>query len=295
VVVDLADGRVLADHPVAPVLSVAFLPGLVATAVVDESRRVVVTAIDPLTGAELWRYREDRAFPVAAGDLPVITAAGCMVVLSGTSGPPVLLSASGARVDPGPVESGWNITWQGWFTTEHSDPERGKVQRVFRPGEPPVEVAGRLLDRRVDDGSAPGLEVSAREKTFGWDSRTAERRWQADISADPEGRDSVLVIDGTVFLVGPTDVVALDAETGATVWTAPRLAGSYAGDLFTDGPHLLLVEAPEDASSTGYVTILDRRDGGFVHRLALPDGAGTVVPVGRHLITVDGNEIVGLG
>jgi outer membrane protein assembly factor BamB len=189
----------------------------------------------------------------------------------------------------------WGTTRDGWFVTERSDPG-GRIQRVVRPGEPPVEVVGRLLDRRVDDGSVPGLEVSTGGLTFGWDARTGERLWQSEVSAPPEQEDVVLIIDGTVYLCSDDAVVALDARTGQTRWTAARQVGSYGGELLTDGAHIILVEAPTDGIGTGYLTILDRRDGTFVHRLALPDDARSPVAAGRHLVgTGPLGTVVGIG
>ena len=154
VVLDLADGHVLADHPAPSVSSFAVLPGLTATAVVED-RHIVVVAADPLTGRELWRYRHAEA----SEQEPAISAGGGVIVVFGTPGGPVVLSASGDRVPTEPGTTGWGTTQEGWFVTERSDPA-GQLRRVVRPGEPPVEVVGRLLDRRVDDGSVPGLEVS---------------------------------------------------------------------------------------------------------------------------------------
>jgi outer membrane protein assembly factor BamB len=217
-----------------------------------------------------------------------------MVVLSGFTDGPVLLSASGERVETGPDVHSWGDTPQGWLITERSGPD-GQLQRVYRPGAPPLEVLGRLLERRVDDGSVPGLEVSTGPRTYGWDARTGDQLWEADVVATPGWDDSVLVLDGTVYLSATGKVVALDARTGETRWTAPRLEGAYWGDLLTDGPHLLLVEVPQDAVGAGYVTVLDRRTGAFVRRMEVPDGFSAVVAVGRSLLGTDGERVAGLG
>ncbi|WP_456787821.1 outer membrane protein assembly factor BamB family protein [Cellulomonas sp. P5_C5] len=278
VVLDLADGHVLADRPAPYVSSFAVLPGLTATAVVED-RHIVVVAADPLTGKELWRYRHAEA----SDQEPAISAGGGVIVAFGTPGGPVVLSASGDLVPAEPGTTGWGTTQEGWFVTERSDPA-GQLRRVVRPGEPPVEVVGRLLDRRVDDGSVPGLEVSTGGLTFGWDARTGKRLWEADVSVSPEDDGAVLIIDGTAFLCSDDAVVALDARTGETRWTAPRQQGDYVGELLTDGAHVLLVEAPQDGASTAFVTVLDRRDGELVRRLALPAGVTSVSAAGRHLV-----------
>ncbi|KQY23029.1 hypothetical protein ASD16_10570 [Cellulomonas sp. Root485] len=290
VVLDLADGHVLADRPGPPVASLAVLPGLAATAVVED-RHVVVVSADPLTGRELWRYRH----PEPSEQEPWIGAGGGVVVVFGTPGGPIVLSASGDRVPTEPGTTGWGTTEEGWFVTERSDPG-GRIQRVVRPGEPPVEVTGRLLDRTVDDGSVPGLEVSVGGITSGWDAGTGEQLWEADISVPPYQDEDVLIIDGMVFLTSDDAVVALDARTGETRWTAARQQGSYVGQLLTDGAHVILVEAPQDGFGTAYLTVLDRRDGAFVRRLALPDTVTYPVSAGRHLVGAGPlGTVVGLG
>ncbi|GEK22412.1 outer membrane protein assembly factor BamB family protein [Cellulomonas xylanilytica] len=297
VVLDVTDGSVLADHPGPLATSVAVLPGLAATATLDDDQHLVVVANDPLTGEELWRYRgTDPAGGPMEANVTWTSGVGGMVVLSGLPGGPVMLSASGERVETGPDVRSWGTTSQGWFLTERPDPDGGApVQRVYRPGAAPLEVLGRLLERRVDDGSVPGLEVSTGARTYGWDGRTGDQLWDADVVATPGWHDSVLVLDGTVYLSATGAVVALDARTGETRWTAPRLEGAYWGDLLTDGPHLLLVEMPQDAVGTGFVTALDRRTGTFVRRMKVPAGFPAVVAVGRSLVATNGERVVSLG
>ena len=60
VVLDLADGRVLADNPAPAVTMLAVLPGLAATAVVD-AQHLVVVATDPLTGERALAVPGPRA------------------------------------------------------------------------------------------------------------------------------------------------------------------------------------------------------------------------------------------
>jgi len=56
------------------------------------------------------------------------------------------------------------------------------------------------------------------------------------------------------------------------------------------------VEAPLDGLSTAYLTVLDRRDGAFVHRLAFPATVSHPVPAGRYLVGVGLRDtLVGLG
>ena len=66
--------------------------------------------------------------------------------------------------------------------------------------------------------------------------------------------------------------------------------------LLTDGAHIILVEAPQDGYGTAYLTVLDRRDGAFVRRLALPDSVTYPVSAGRHLVGAGPlGTVVGLG
>lgn len=296
-VLDLADGQALADRAIAPVGSMAVLPGLVATGTVDAANHLLVLATDPLTGAELWRYRGAGPLLGATPPPPDVAGLGGLVfVATSTADSPMLLSATGERIPVDAATNGWAGTEQGWLTLQRLEAGRNDpVTTVYRPGEPPVEVDGTLLDRSVDDGSVPGLEVSTGQALYGWDTRTGARRWEADVDVAPVFRPSVLVIEGVVYVAGFDDIVALDARTGDVRWTFPRQVGSYRGELLTDGAHILLVDAPSDGVGTGYVTIVDRRDGTFVHRLALPAGVRDVFSAGRRLVDAGSQEIAGLG
>lgn len=286
VVLDLADGRVLADRPAPPVTTIAVLPGLVATAVVDDQHRVVV-ATDPLTGDELWRYREPDPVREQTVRTTSVSARGGMVALLEDPDHPVVLSPTGDRVAVERDAHAWGATTKDWWVTEHANGPHGRFQRVVRPGEPPVEVVGWLLDRTVDDGSAPGLEVAAGDSASGWDRTTGERLWRADVTVVPAPGAGVLIIDGVVYLSAQDAVVALDAGTGETLWTAARQQGSYDGELLTDGAHVILVEAPTDGNGPTFLTVLARRDGAFVHRLRLPDTVAFPASAGRHLVGRD--------
>jgi len=166
---------------------------------------------------------------------------------------------------------------------------------VLRPGQDPIEVTGDLLTRTVDDGSIPGLELSAGTKTYAWDAASSTRLWSADVVPDRNWGDQVLVLDGKVYLSTAEGVVALDGEDGSVLWTTPRSPATMSGELLTDGPHLLLVQSPVDPAGTGDVLVLDRRDGTALRRVPLPDGTWYAFSAGGRLISDDGDGIVGLG
>ncbi|MBO3100889.1 outer membrane protein assembly factor BamB family protein [Cellulomonas fengjieae] len=297
VVLDLADGRVLADHPIIPTVSIAVLPGLVAAATIGDDRHLVVVATDPLTGEELWRYRHaDPVRGVVDPGSTFITGIGDLAVVLNLTGGAVLVSASGERVEEDTETDSWGMTSQGRFYLDRPDPDGvGRLQRVFLPGRPPLEVRGQLLERAVDDGSVPGLEVSIGDKAYGWDGRTGERLWAADVGASSGWRETVLILEGTVYLSAGERVVALDARTGASRWTAPGVADGSSAELLTDGAHILLVESADAEDGAATVTVLDRRDGTLVRRLATPDGVYLALAAGRYLVGAGEQGMVGLG
>lgn len=297
VVVDLTDGSVLADRPVPPTSSVAVLPDLLATAVVDDRRHLVVVATDPVTGDELWRFRDvDPVRGRVDDQTATITSAGDLIVLFNRPSGPLVLTADGTILEPAESTDSWGTTREGWLTWSRRNPDGpDPLTHVLRPGQSAIDVTGDLLNRTVDDGSVPGLELSTGGKTYAWDAATGARRWTADVIAERNWGDQVLVLEGRVYLPTADGVVALDGEDGSILWTTPHSPATMPGELLTDGPHLLLVQSPVDPGGTGDVLVLDRRDGTALRRAPLPAGTWYAFEAGGRLISDDGDGIVGLG
>ncbi|MET0789142.1 MAG: PQQ-binding-like beta-propeller repeat protein [Cellulomonas sp.] len=297
VVVDLTDGSVLADRTIAPASSLAVLPDLVATAVVDDRRHLVVVATDPMTGDELWRYRDvDPVRGRVDDQTATISSAGDLIVLFNRPSGPLVLDADGKILEPDESTDSWGTTREGWLTWSRRNPDGpDPLTRVMRPGQLPLDITGDLLTRTVDDGSIPGLELSTGGKTYAWDAGTGTLRWSADVIAERNWGDQVLVLGGRVYLPTADGVVALDGEDGSVLWTTPHSPATMPGELLTDGPHLLLVQSPVDPAGTGDVLVLDRRDGTALRRAPLPEGTWYAFEAGGRLISDDGDGIVGLG
>ena len=69
VVVDAADGQVVADRSVPPAIAFAVLPGLVVVGSPGPDGHAEVTALDPLTGDVRWRHTSARPGRDPAGDV----------------------------------------------------------------------------------------------------------------------------------------------------------------------------------------------------------------------------------
>ncbi|WP_456846603.1 outer membrane protein assembly factor BamB family protein [Cellulomonas sp. P5_C6] len=297
VVLDLADGSVLADHPVAPAGSLAVLPGLVATAVVDDQEHLVVVATDPMTGDELWRYRDPDPVRGAADDSAAdIAGAGGVVVLFNRPGGPLVLTPTGLPLDADGEGGSWQPTLDGGLAWALPDPAGGdQKESVLRGGEHPLDVTGDLLDSVVDDGSIPGLALSSGRKTYAWDARTGRKLWEADVAAAQNAGGQTLVLQGRVYLTTADAVVALDGRDGSLVWSTPRSPSTTGGGLLTDGLHVLLVQSPLDSSGTGDLLVMDRRNGTALRRVPLPVGVAYAWVAGHRLITDDGTAVRGIG
>jgi outer membrane protein assembly factor BamB len=296
VVLDLADGRVLADHPVAPVDTLAVLPDLVATAEVDDQQRLVVVARDPMTDDELWRFRDDEPWQDRGDGPAALGEAGDLIVVYNRPSGPLVLTAEGERLEPDDTSDTWATTRDGWLTWSRPNPDGGdELVHVLRPGEPPLEVTGDLLRRTVDDGSVPGLEVTTGITTRGWDGRTGKQLWQADVVVARNAGDQVMVLQGRVYLPTVDAVVALDGRDGTVVWSTPRSPSTTGGELLTDGRHLLLVQSPLDPSGTGDLLVMDRRNGTALRRTPLPAGITSAFVAGHRLISGQGTQVVGIG
>ncbi|WP_315094935.1 PQQ-binding-like beta-propeller repeat protein [uncultured Cellulomonas sp.] len=285
VVLDTADGSVLARWPLERGTELTTLPGDVAVVgLAVRFTSLVVTAYDALTGHELWTYEEPWADGI--GDLDLFRA-GDLVGMAGPTGELTLLSPDGVVVRDG--ISGW-----GW----ESDPRDGalilrgqppestwRTTLVARDGDPDADVTfdGDLLRPVVDDGSAPGLLLTGDVAVHAWDAGTGAARWTTDVWSTT----TALVLRGRVFVTTARELVALDGRSGRVLWRSAGAPGLTPSTLLTDGEHVLVALERTNADAVPAVVAYDPASGTEVLRAPYPDGVIEVGALGRTLIGRD--------
>lgn len=295
IVIDPADGELLAEHTVPPDTAWTTSDGLLVVATADAGgappagattggRDVTwtVTATSLADGALAWRStlptvrRVDRLVP-RSDELVLVPALDARDgrVLVSHSGHAWLLGANGALLDDvGTGVDGWaELGPDGTLVWSPGDQPADIPGVLVTAGGSRVRVHEVLLPPAVDDGSVPGVLV-LRDAVTGAlvvrDTRTGDELWR---TRDAIGAPVLLggrLLSGTV-----AGAAAWDARTGAELWA--RRVGR--GPLFvgTDGRDLVVL---------GY----DRH----VRGLGLDDGrtvwdAGVVQPLddGRVVERVD--------
>lgn len=291
VVVDLATGTVRSSVDVPRATSAAVLDGSVALGRLDDEGHAEVVAVETGTGDELWRYRDPDDLPEGTVDLWMsVQQIGGHVAVFDPSGDISLLSPAGEPVD----DTGWDLG--AMADVGLGLPADGPFTRVVRPGFPDLEVIGTLARRVLDDGSAPGLEVSSSGSiSWGWDATTGEERWESENGLAPQGPAAVVVAEGRVHAASTTGVRTLDARTGEVVWTYDVAEGTVQGPVLCDGPHVMALRGRDDGSGMESVIVLDRRTGELVRELALPEGTQWATPLGPYLVAYgpEGSAVVG--
>ncbi|GCD21445.1 hypothetical protein CTKZ_30070 [Cellulomonas algicola] len=283
-VVDLRDGTVVAAHDLAePALHAAVLRDVTALLRVDAQGYVEVTAVDPVSGEEAWRYRHPTVLPGARDDRwSYVTESAGHAVVQTPLQVLVLDPAGRLREDLRNAQ-----TWAGPFLQASRD---GRTL-VVRAGRPDLEVLGDFAARQLDDGSLPGLEVSSTGgQVYGWDADTGEQRWQVQLDVGPIW--STLVVDGRVHLATRTGVAALSGRTGELLWSYDLAPGSTPSQLLTDGLHVLVEQVDPRGVDGSVLVVLDRRTGAHVRDLSMPTGVQGVIPFGHRLLAFASEAVV---
>ncbi|QHT57626.1 PQQ-binding-like beta-propeller repeat protein [Cellulomonas sp. H30R-01] len=283
-VVDLRDGTVVAAHDLdEPALHAAVLREVVALLRVDAAGHVEVTAVDPVSGDEAWRYRHPTVLPGARDDRwSYVTESAGHVVVQTPLQVLVLDPTGRLREDLRGAE-----TWAGPFLQA---PRDGRTL-VVRAGRPDLEVLGDFAVRQLDDGSLPGLELSSSGgHVYGWDAETGGQRWEVVLDTGPIW--SALVVDGRVHLATRTGVAALSGRTGEVLWTYELAPGSTPSQVLTDGPHVLVEQVDPRGVDGSVLVVLDRRTGVHVRDLSMPTGVQGVVPFGHRLLAFASEPVV---
>ncbi|QHT57627.1 PQQ-binding-like beta-propeller repeat protein [Cellulomonas sp. H30R-01] len=289
VAVDLRTHTVRSSVDVARAPAAAVLGDVVALGRLDGGRHVEVVAVDTATGAERWRYRDPQPLPAYADDSSSVSlgGAGDHVLVFGASGESYALAGDGTRIDGFRADLGWIDA--GWLAVPADDGTR----RVLRPGEPDLVVQGALARRTLDDGSAPGLEVSTTgSRTWGWDAKTGEQRWESEVDASSPSEQTVVVAEGRVHTTATSGVRTLDARTGALLWSYDLPAGVVRTGVMCDGPHVSVVSSTEDELA---LVVLDRRTGELVRTIPLPGHVEWAYPLGPYVLAASGDRATVLG
>lgn len=278
------------DAPRTP--AAAVLGDVVALGTLDAERHVEIVAVDTATGTERWRYRDPDVLPDYVDDIGWISlqAAGDHVVVHGTDGSVYALDADGTRVDGLRADVGW--------LDERSlaVPVDDGRKRVLRPGEPDLVVRGTLARRTLDDGSAPGLEVSTvGSRTWGWDAASGEQRWETDVAVSSPGEQTVVVAEGRVHTTATSGVRTLDARTGALLWSYDLPAGVARSGVMCDGAHVSVLAGTGDDEDELTLVVLDRRTGELVRRVPLPGDTTWAYPLGPYVVAATDRTATVLG
>lgn len=300
VVVDAADGRVVADRTAPPAIAFAVLPGLVAVGVPGHDGHAEVTAQDLLTGDVRWRHTSPRPALDPVGDVSGfgLVALGDQVVVFEAGSAVTVLAADGSvarerqrydRLSRDEAETRLEVL-SGYLAFR-------PVTTIVQPGRADLTIPGRLVHRAVDDGSLPGVELVEGSRLQARDASGGDRLWQADrYTSGP-----VLVLRGLVFCTsgdGPGQVVAYDGRTGSVVWSVDVGIYDQMVRLMTDGRVLLVGLTPDAGAEAGSLVAFSPADGERLWRAPLPDGLDAAWAQGHVLVggaDADGSPAAVLG
>lgn len=285
-VLDTHDGHVVVQWPVEQDTQLAVLAGLVVVGHRDAERGVEIVAHDARTGAERWRHTEPLVVdPEAVVDATTehfwsfFTAGD---VLAFADGPALtLLSPAGDVVRGGlsTVDGGGGygvdpVTGDLVMTDYGSSGDAETTTLLSADGDPAGDrvLDGRLLETTVDDGSVPGLVLTALGELHAWDRESGHERWTADIQPGY----GALVVRGRVYLSTASSLVAVDGRTGHVDWETAATLG-LGGSLATDGRHVLVpTTSSSGVADGGRLLAYDFETGDEVGSIPYPKGVTDV-------------------
>ena len=264
-----------------------------------------VVALDPASGAVIWRQRFDA--PVMGAP----TVDNRVVYVSGRDGSAFALTADTGRVlwdIPGTPNGAGMVGAAGPAvadTTVLFPAAGGEVTAVMKDGSARIwqsSVAGRRLGRvyaaiadvtadPVIQGSTTYVGTSA-GRTFAINTETGQQLWSA-----PEGALApVLPVGGSVFLVNDeARLVRLDAATGDLIWSVEmpyfvkekikkrKAITAHYGPVLAGGRLVV-------ASGDGILRFFNPADGALLSTIDIPGGAAAQPALaGGTLYIVSGN------
>ncbi|MBU5421587.1 PQQ-like beta-propeller repeat protein [Cellulomonas hominis] len=235
---DLAARSVAGERDLPDGAAAAVVGDLLAVATASPEG-VAVEGVDAASGAPRWRTVLE-----GAGSAPWIGEEDGRLLVWGGSGAWLLDPVDGrvqAEGDGLTVVDGQVLDWQG-----------SGVRLLGPDGRGTAWADGTPVGVWPDDGSAHGLLVLRRDdgtpqgRMRAVDPGTGEVAWERTLPQD--GTSSLVLLDGVLYGAGGTTVWAVDAATGAEVWTAEGERSDASGTgLLTDGVALLRAErAPGD-------------------------------------------------
>ena len=292
VVLDTADGHVVADTSAPGATALAVLPGLAMVSVPDAG----VTGRDLLTGAVRWTYAPPAPGPDrrSFSGTTRLFAGGGVVGVAVPGWTAAVLSPSGRVLRAGqPGDADFVVDPVGGRVALLSSSGSGALRSTLvQRGHGDVDLPGGVLPLTVDDGSVPGLVLTSDVSLRGWDADTGEQRWKTDVVASV----NALVLRGRVYLSTQNGVVALDGRTGEVAWRGATTEGNVPGFLATDGEHLVVADQPVVGGPRSELVALDVDDGHAVWRVPFPGGLRSSVAVGHLLLGWgDDGRVVVLG
>ena len=264
-----------------------------------------VVALDPATGAVIWRQRFDA--PVMGAP----TVDGGVVYVSGRDGSAFALTADAGRIlwdIPGTPNGAGMVGAAGPAvadTTILFPSAGGEVTAIMKDGSARIwqsSVAGRRLGRvyaaiadvtadPVIQGSTTYVGTSA-GRTFAMNTETGQLIWSAGEGA----LGPVLPVGGSVFLVNDeARLVRLDAATGDVIWSVEmpyfvkekvkkhKAITAHYGPVLAGGRLVV-------ASGDGILRFFNPADGALVSTADIPGGAAAQPALaGGVLYIVSGN------
>ena len=292
VVVDGADGRVVADRTAPPAIAFTVLPGLVVVGLPGHDGHAEVTAQDPLTGEVRWHYSSPRPALDPVGDVAGfgVVALDDLVAVAEVGSNVTLLAADGTvarereqydRLSQDEAATRLEVL-SGYLVFK-------PVTTIVQPGRADRRIPGRLVTRTVDDGSLPGVELVEGSRMQARNASSGDRLWQADRHTS----GPVLVLRGLVYCTSgdsPGEIVAFDGRTGSVVWSANVGTYDQLARLMTDGRVLLVGLTPTDGAAAGSLVALSLADGQRLWHASLPDGLDAAWAQGHVLVAGEGAD-----
>jgi outer membrane protein assembly factor BamB len=309
VVLDTADGTVVAQHPAPAALGFAALAGLAVVHVPAADGGVTLTAWDLDSGERRWRRTlppvprttDDASTDGSTDGSTWISATADTLGVIQPPGVASLLDAEGTVVRTGiDAQSGLALDPVTGTVTVLTHAADGSLRTTFIGPGADVVRAGTPVTLLADDGSLPGLVLMADSDLRAYDRDATDPRWS--VRGGIAG--NALVLRGRVYASTDSGLVALDGRTGEELWRATAPAGRTLGGVVTDGRHLLSVQQRPDASGevtqddwpgVGELAAYRFEDGGEDWRTDLPDGLMGAWSTGSTLVGwgPEGSAVIG--
>ncbi|WP_258724685.1 PQQ-binding-like beta-propeller repeat protein [Cellulomonas sp. NS3] len=266
----------------------------VASLGLDDEGRVVAGRWDLLTGERTWAYVGPRVDldsqgvgSSISGDTMTVASGAVSVTLDAWTGEVVGTEGSTRPVvqelDRLPLADG------GVAVSTAIGEERFEIVVQDEDGEQRFLTGGYALRPVADDGSAPQtllLSSPKRPGIMAVDARTGDELWRSRVSSW-----QVAVLAGLVILRDEQRLTALDARTGATVWTREDPAPETGVRFVTDG-RVLLMPVRGDGGTDLLARVAET--GRELWRAPAPVAEGYLeaLPDGRVLVIGSGETVV---